>query len=31
MDGWMGVQKKKNSEGHDYIIIKLGKPGTIKR
>jgi allantoicase len=29
MDGW--ESRRKRSKGHDYIILKLGKPGTIKK
>jgi allantoicase len=29
MDGW--ESRRKRTAGHDYIIIKLGKPGTIKK
>ena len=29
MDGW--ESRRKRTEGHDFIIIKLGKPGTIKK
>ena len=29
MDGW--ESRRKRNEGHDFIIIKLGKPGTIKK
>jgi allantoicase len=29
MDGW--ESRRKRIEGHDYIILKLGKPGTIKK
>ena len=29
MDGW--ESRRKRTEGHDYIILKLGKPGTIKK
>jgi allantoicase len=28
MDGW--ESRRKRTAGHDYIILKLGKPGTIK-
>ena len=27
MDGW--ESKRKRTKGHDYIILKLGKPGKI--
>jgi allantoicase len=29
MDGW--ESRRKRTAGHDFIIIKLGKPGTIKK
>ena len=29
MDGW--ESRRKRTEGHDYIILKLGKPGKIKK
>ena len=29
MDGW--ESRRKRTEGHDYIILKLGRPGTIKK
>lgn len=29
MDGW--ESRRKRTAGHDYIILKLGKPGTIKK
>jgi allantoicase len=29
MDGW--ESRRKRTKGHDYIIIKLGKPGIIKK
>ena len=29
MDGW--ESRRKRTKGHDYLIIKLGKPGTIKK
>lgn len=29
MDGW--ESRRKRTVGHDYIIVKLGKPGTIKK
>tara|TARA_Y100000389_G_scaffold147908_1_gene146884 strand:- start:849 stop:1835 length:987 start_codon:yes stop_codon:yes gene_type:complete len=29
MDGW--ESRRKRTEGHDFIIIKLGKPGAIKK
>ena len=29
MDGW--ESRRKRTAGHDYIIVKLGKPGTIKK
>ena len=29
MDGW--ESRRKRSKGHDYIILKLGKPGFIKK
>ena len=29
MDGW--ESRRKRTVGHDFIIIKLGKPGTIKK
>ena len=29
MDGW--ESRRKRTEGHDYIILKLGKPGSIKK
>ena len=29
MDGW--ESRRKRTEGHDYIILKLGKPGIIKK
>ena len=29
MDGW--ESRRKRTEGHDYIILKLGKPGRIKK
>ena len=28
MDGWLG-NKKKKEKGHDFLIIKLGRPGKI--
>ena len=27
MDGWMGSEEK--GKGHDYLILKLGRPGKI--
>ena len=31
-NGWMdGNLEGKRTSGHDYIILKLGKPGSIKR
>ena len=29
MDGW--ESRRKRTPGHDYIIIKLGKPGSISK
>ncbi len=29
MDGW--ESKRKRTQGHDYLIIKLGKPGSINK
>ena len=29
MDGW--ESKRKRTSGHDYIILKLGKPGKISK
>jgi allantoicase len=29
MDGW--ESRRKRTKGHDYIILKLGKPGNIKK
>ena len=29
MDGW--ESRSKNTLGHDYIILKLGKPGKISK
>ena len=29
MDGW--ESRRKRTPGHDYIILKLGKPGSIKK
>ena len=29
MDGW--ESRRKRTKGHDYIILKLGKPGSIKK
>ena len=29
MDGW--ESRRKRTKGHDYIILKLGKPGFIKK
>ena len=29
MDGW--ESRRKRSAGHDYLIIKLGKPGSISK
>jgi|TARA_B110000003_G_C16524863_1_gene486530 allantoicase len=29
MDGW--ESRRKRTSGHDYLIIKLGKPGSIKK
>ena len=29
MDGW--ETRRKRTKGHDYLIIKLGKPGVIKK
>ena len=29
MDGW--ESRRKRSKGHDYIILKLGKPGKIRK
>jgi len=29
MDGW--ESRRKRTDGHDYIILKLGKPGNIKK
>ena len=29
MDGW--ESRRKRNKGHDYIILKLGKPGSIKK
>jgi allantoicase len=29
MDGW--ESRRKRTKGHDYIILKLGKPGCIKK
>ena len=29
MDGW--ETRRKRSPGHDYLILKLGKPGRIKK
>ena len=29
MDGW--ETRRKRTEGHDYIILKLGRPGNIKK
>ena len=29
MDGW--ESRRRRTEGHDYIILKLGKPGFIKK
>ena len=29
MDGW--ESRRKRTQGHDYIILKLGKPGNIKK
>jgi allantoicase len=29
MDGW--ESRRKRTEGHDFVIIKLGKPGAIKK
>ena len=29
MDGW--ESRRKRTKGHDYLIIKLGKPGNIKK
>ncbi len=29
MDGW--ESRRKRTEGHDYLILKLGKPGKIKK
>ena len=29
MDGW--ESRRKRTKGHDYLILKLGKPGNIKK
>ena len=29
MDGW--ESRRKRTSGHDYIILKLGKPGKISK
>jgi allantoicase len=29
MDGW--ESRRKRTKGHDYIILRLGKPGSIKK
>ena len=29
MDGW--ESRRKRTKGHDYIILKLGKPGFVKK
>ena len=29
MDGW--ESRRKRTKGHDYIILRLGKPGSIKQ
>ncbi len=29
MDGW--ESKRKRTSGHDYLIIKLGRPGSISK
>ena len=29
MDGW--ETRRRRTSGHDYLIIKLGKPGSIKK
>ena len=29
MDGW--ETRRKRSKGHDFLILKLGKPGIIKK
>ena len=29
MDGW--ESRRKRTPGHDYLIIKLGKPGSISK
>ena len=29
MDGW--ESRRKRTSGHDYLIIKLGKPGSIRQ
>ena len=29
MDGW--ETRRKRTKGHDYLILKLGKPGCIKK
>ena len=29
MDGW--ESRRKRNPGHDYLIIKLGKPGKISK